>query len=152
MAWPRSHNEPNIATSRRVACPIILLEMIHEAVIRVVPASASIGFELFDVNCTVCDHCEDDLSSPLCPALGAADAALGGYYDARSKENDIPLSWRSCCTVRRAARSHVRAWCGSTRSLSGWTSSTASCTRQDLCLVVGTSSTVRWDVDLCAQY
>ncbi|KAH9942671.1 DHS-like NAD/FAD-binding domain-containing protein [Amylocystis lapponica] len=96
--------------------------------------------KLFDVKCTACDHCEEDLSSPLCPALGAADAALGDYHDAGSKENDIPLAELPHCPVCGALARPGVVWFDEKPLRLDDINSIVY--KADLCLVVGTSSTV----------
>ncbi|KAH9942666.1 DHS-like NAD/FAD-binding domain-containing protein, partial [Amylocystis lapponica] len=95
---------------------------------------------LFDVKCTACDHYEKDFNSPLCPALGATDAALGDYHDAGSKENDIPLAeLPHCPTCGALARPGVVWFDEKPLRLDDINSIVY---KADLCLVVGTSSTV----------
>ncbi|KIM50954.1 hypothetical protein SCLCIDRAFT_1224973, partial [Scleroderma citrinum Foug A] len=44
---------------------------------------------IFDVKCTSCDYCIEDLTNPLCPVLDVSD--IKDYNDAGTKEIDIPL-------------------------------------------------------------
>lgn len=50
---------------------------------------------LFDVKCTSCHFCAEDISDPLCDSLGTA--GLEDYHTAGSKLNDIPESCLPRC-------------------------------------------------------
>jgi len=99
---------------------------------------------LFDVKCTKCDHTVEDLSDPLCPSLGDADLHLNDYVDAGSKdisiaEGDLPR----CQLCGALARPGVVWFDEKTYKFDEINSLVY---KADMCLVVGTSSTV------CALY
>ncbi|KZW00550.1 DHS-like NAD/FAD-binding domain-containing protein [Exidia glandulosa HHB12029] len=96
---------------------------------------------IYDVKCTACGFCEEDRTDPLCPALGAADASFNNYHDAGSKdvhipENDLPR----CAACGALARPGV-VWFGEKPYHLDEINSIVY--KADMCLVIGTSSTVR---------
>ena len=44
---------------------------------------------IFNVKCTSCDYCVEDLTNPLFPILDVSD--IKDYNDAGTKQIDIPL-------------------------------------------------------------
>lgn len=96
--------------------------------------------KLFDVKCTTCDHISEDLSNPLCPALGAADALLGDYQDAGSKTIDIPETELPRCSACGALGRPGVVWFEEKPVMLEEINSLV--LKADMCLVVGTSSTV----------
>ncbi|RDB27787.1 NAD-dependent protein deacylase [Hypsizygus marmoreus] len=95
---------------------------------------------LFDVKCTVCDYCVEDLTNPLCEALGAADSHLGDYHDAGSKPNGIPeAALPRCLSCHSLARPGV-VWFGEKPLRLDDINSLIF--KADLCIIVGTSLTV----------
>ncbi|EPS97622.1 hypothetical protein FOMPIDRAFT_1128092 [Fomitopsis schrenkii] len=97
--------------------------------------------KLYDVKCTQCDYCGEDRTDPLCPALGAADASFKDYKDAGSKEINIPLDeLPRCPTCGALARPGV-VWFGEKPYHLDEINSIVY--KADMCLVIGTSSTVR---------
>ncbi|KAL6298006.1 DHS-like NAD/FAD-binding domain-containing protein [Sparassis latifolia] len=96
--------------------------------------------KLFDVKCTTCNYCEGNLSSPLCPSLGEADAKLGDYHDAGSVANDIPESQLPRCPDCGALARPGVVWFEEKPLRLDDINSIVY--KADLCLVVGTSSTV----------
>lgn len=96
--------------------------------------------KLYDVKCTQCDYCGEDRTDPLCPALGAADASFKDYKDAGSKEINIPLDeLPRCPTCGALARPGV-VWFGEKPYHLDEINSIVY--KADMCLVIGTSSTV----------
>lgn len=96
---------------------------------------------LFDVKCSACDYCEEDLSESLCPALGEAEAKLKGYQDAGTKPNDIPESKLPHCPKCGAiARPGVVFFDEKPYKLDEINKLVF---KADMCLLVGTSATVR---------
>ncbi|KDQ65168.1 hypothetical protein JAAARDRAFT_168103 [Jaapia argillacea MUCL 33604] len=95
---------------------------------------------LFDVKCTKCDWCTEDLSNPLCSTLGATDALLDDYHDAGSKENDIPEDALPRCQQCGALARPGVVWFDEKPLRLDDINSIVY--KADLCLVVGTSSTV----------
>lgn len=96
---------------------------------------------LFDIKCTVCDYCAEDLSNPLCPPLGAADIQLEGYKDAGTKSIDIPESdLPRCPSCNSLARPGVVWFDEKPHHLDEINSLIF---KADLCIVVGTSLTVQ---------
>ncbi len=105
---------------------------------------------LYDVRCTdpKCGHIVEDFSNPLCPALGEADERLGDYQEAGSKEADIPVAeLPRCAACGKLARPGV-VWFGEMPMMLDEISQLVF--KADMCLVVGTSSTVSemtWSVE-----
>ncbi|EPQ55758.1 DHS-like NAD/FAD-binding domain-containing protein [Gloeophyllum trabeum ATCC 11539] len=96
---------------------------------------------IFDVKCTVCDYCAEDRTDPLCPALGAADASFKDYHDAGSKEVNIPLDELPRCPACGALARPGVVWFGEKPYHLDEINSIIY--KADMCLVIGTSSTVR---------
>ena len=95
---------------------------------------------IYDVKCTECDYCREDRSDPLFPALGAADASFQDYHDAGSRRVDIPLDeLPKCPTCGALARPGV-VWFGEKPYHLDEINSIVY--KADMCLVIGTSSTV----------
>ena len=97
---------------------------------------------LFEVRCTddECGHVVEDLSTPLCPALGAVDEKLGDYQEAGSKEADIPVAeLPRCAMCGKLTRPNV-VWFGEKPLMLDEINQLVF--KADMCLVVGTSSTV----------
>ena len=93
---------------------------------------------IFDIECTSCDYCVEDLSNPLCPALDVSH--IKDYNDAGTKEIDIPLKeLPRCPTCHALARPGV-VWFGETPYQLSEINRLVF--KADMCLVVGTSSTV----------
>ncbi|KAJ3734600.1 DHS-like NAD/FAD-binding domain-containing protein [Lentinula guzmanii] len=98
---------------------------------------------LFDVQCTSCGHCEEDLSNPLCPALGRAEEL---YNSDSTQSSDIKPESIAVETLPRChqcgelARPGVVWFDEKSQRLDEINNLVQ---RADLCLVVGTSSTVR---------
>jgi len=95
---------------------------------------------LFDVLCTnaSCNHTEWDDTSPICPALGGTEritAASTGVPEPLIAEQDLPR----CKRCGSLARPGV-VWFG--EGLHHYDEIEAIVDEADLCLVVGTSSTV----------
>lgn len=96
---------------------------------------------LFDVLCTSrsCEHVELNLDSPICPALSGTEKYLG--TGKKSEEPDIPLEdLPRCSKCKSLARPGV-VWFGEVPHHMPEIDEIVS--KADLCLVVGTSSTVR---------
>ncbi|TFY53563.1 hypothetical protein EVG20_g10057 [Dentipellis fragilis] len=96
---------------------------------------------IFDVRCTACEHCEEDRNDPLCPALGAADASFNDYTDAGTKEINIPLEQLPRCRACGALARPGVVWFGEKPYHLDEINSIVY--KADMCLVIGTSSTVR---------
>ncbi|EJF58239.1 DHS-like NAD/FAD-binding domain-containing protein [Dichomitus squalens] len=94
-----------------------------------------------DVQCTGCDYRQEDLSDPLCPALGAADASFQDYHDAGSKEVNIPEEQLPRCPACGALARPGVVWFGEKPYHLDEINSIVY--KADMCLVIGTSSTVR---------
>ncbi|KAF5341399.1 hypothetical protein D9758_012253 [Tetrapyrgos nigripes] len=61
--------------------------------------------KLFDVKCTQCDYTKEDLSNPLCLALGAAESHFETFHDVAGLEGkniDIAISELPTCPQCRA--------------------------------------------------
>ncbi|KAL1760197.1 DHS-like NAD/FAD-binding domain-containing protein [Schizophyllum commune] len=98
---------------------------------------------LFDVRCTdpSCGHVEEDRSSPLCPALGEAEAGFTDVTDAGRQITEIPpASLPRCRKCGALARPGV-VWFGEMPYFLDEINSLVF--KADMCLVVGTSATVR---------
>ena len=96
---------------------------------------------IYDVKCTQCDYCQEDRSEPLCPALGAADASFKDYQDAGSKEITIPIEELPHCPQCNALARPGVVWFGEKPYHLDEINSIVY--KADMCLVIGTSSTVR---------
>ena len=98
---------------------------------------------LFDLQCTECPNITLDFSSPLCPALGAADRAHADVIAAGKKETEIKIGLKDlprCKECHELARPGV-VWFGEAIPLLPRIDALVE--QADLCLVVGTSSLVR---------
>ena len=97
---------------------------------------------IHDVICTVCDARVANFDSPLCPALGEADKGLDDVTIAGSRPSDIPIGDLPKCTNCGALARPGVVWFGEEPLyLDEIDEHVASA---DMCLVVGTSSTVRF--------
>lgn len=97
--------------------------------------------KLFEVQCTKCDWRAEDFSMPLCPALGEAEEGIQNYTDAGSKARDIPVDQLPRCRqCHELARPGV-VWFGEKPYHLDEINSLVF--KADMCLVIGTSSTVR---------
>ncbi|PVF96444.1 DHS-like NAD/FAD-binding domain-containing protein [Serendipita vermifera] len=97
---------------------------------------------LFDVICTQCEHSVFDVSSPLCPGLGEADRKHADIIAAGMKENEIKIPIEElpkCIKCGSLTRPGV-VWFGEEIPLLPAIEEIVA--KADLCLVVGTSSTV----------
>lgn len=93
---------------------------------------------LFDLKCTACDYCAEDLSNPLCDALGTLD--LEDYHAAGSTLNHIPqIDLPRCPSCHSLARPGV-VWFGEKPHRLDDINSLIY--KADLLIVVGTSLTV----------
>jgi NAD+-dependent protein deacetylase sirtuin 5 len=99
---------------------------------------------IHDVTCTVCDARVVNFDSPLCPALGEADKGLGDVTAAGSRPPDIPVDDLPKCTNCGALARPGVVWFGE-RPLY-MTKIDELVASADMCLVIGTSSTV-WLLD-----
>lgn len=98
--------------------------------------------KIFDVKCTQCNNCIEDRSNPLCAALGAADEAFKNYHDAGSKDINIRVEDLPRCSVCKALARPGVVWFGEVpHHLNEIEYPIVH--NADMCLVVGTSSTVR---------
>lgn len=97
---------------------------------------------LFDVQCTSpeCGYVVENLSNPLCPALGDADALFASYHDAGSKDVDIPPEQLPRCAQCGALARPGVVWFGEKPLKLDEINQLVF--KADMCLVVGTSSTV----------
>ncbi|KAJ3719244.1 DHS-like NAD/FAD-binding domain-containing protein [Lentinula raphanica] len=97
---------------------------------------------LFDVQCISCGYCEEDLSNPLCPALGRAeDLCRSDPQKLLTKPESIPVEdLPRCPRCGKLARPGV-VWFDEKSQRMDEINSLVQ--KADLCLVVGTSSTVR---------
>ncbi|KAH9941708.1 DHS-like NAD/FAD-binding domain-containing protein [Epithele typhae] len=96
---------------------------------------------IFDVRCTgACGHVYEDRAEPLCAALGAADAEFASYEDAGTKRIDIADKELPRCPKCGALARPGVVWFGERPyhlpEINGIVF------KADMCLVVGTSSTV----------
>ena len=93
---------------------------------------------IFDVKCTSCDYCIEDLTNPLCPALDVSD--IKDYNDTGTKQIDIPLKELPRCPACHALARPSVVWFGETP----YQLSEINCLvfKVVMCLVVGTSPTV----------
>ena len=96
---------------------------------------------IYDVKCTKCGYCVEDRTDPLCPALGAADASFKDYTDAGSKEINIPVEELPHCPECNALARPGVVWFGEKPYHLDEINSIVY--KADMCLVIGTSSTVR---------
>ena len=95
---------------------------------------------IHDVTCTVCDARVANLDSPICPALGEADKDLDDVTVAGSRPSDIPIGDLPKCTNCGALARPGVVWFGELPLyLDEIDTLVASA---DMCLVIGTSSTV----------
>ncbi|KAI0728202.1 DHS-like NAD/FAD-binding domain-containing protein [Fomitopsis betulina] len=97
--------------------------------------------KIYDVKCTACDYCSEDRTDPLCPALGAADASFKDYQDAGSREINIPIDELPRCPACGALARPGVVWFGEKPYHLDEINSIVY--KADMCLVIGTSSTVR---------
>lgn len=96
--------------------------------------------KLFEVQCTKCEWRVEDFSNPLCRALGEAEKAIQNYTDAGSKNHDIPLDQLPrCFRCHEIARPGV-VWFG--EKPYHLDEINLLVFKADMCLVIGTSSTV----------
>ena len=95
---------------------------------------------IHDVTCTVCDARVANLDSPICPGLGEADKDLDDVTAAGSRPSDIPIGDLPKCTNCGALARPGVVWFGE-RPLY-LDEIDALVASADMCLVIGTSSTV----------
>jgi NAD-dependent deacetylase sirtuin 5 len=93
-----------------------------------------------DVTCTVCDARVVNFDSPICPALSDADKDLDDVTAAGSRPSDIPKGDLPKCTNCGALARPGVVWFGEQPLYLDKID--ALVTNADMCLVVGTSSTV----------
>jgi len=113
-------------------------ELAHELHAASQPAMLEMHGRLFDVVCTArdCGHSEIDFSSPVCPALGGTENLVEkGVIEPNIPLEDLPR----CSKCDALARPGV-VWFG--EQLEQLDEITQLVDKADLCLVVGTSSTV----------
>lgn len=103
---------------------------------------------LFDVKCTSCDHNVMDLSNPLCPALDISH--IEDYNDAGTKQIDIPLKDLPRCAACRALARPGVVWFDEMPYRLPEIDRLVD--KADMCLVVGTSSTVGSPYDKPCTY
>ncbi|KZT24776.1 DHS-like NAD/FAD-binding domain-containing protein [Neolentinus lepideus HHB14362 ss-1] len=96
---------------------------------------------IYDVKCTACDYCAEDRTDPLSPALGTADALFTDYHDAGSREVNIPAEDLPRCPACGALARPGVVWFGEKPYHLDEINSIVY--KADMCLVIGTSSTVR---------
>lgn len=97
--------------------------------------------KLFEVQCTKCDWRAEDFSSPLCPALGKAEEDINDYTDAGSKDHAIPLDDLPRCPECHALARPGVVWFG--EKPYHLDEINLLVFKADMCIVIGTSSTVR---------
>jgi NAD+-dependent protein deacetylase sirtuin 5 len=95
---------------------------------------------LFDVKCTQCGHTVHDLTNPLCPSLSVADLQLESYADAGSKEINISQEDLPRCKLCGALARPGVVWFDEKPYRLDEINTLVF--KADLCLVIGTSSTV----------
>ena len=95
---------------------------------------------IHDVTCTVCDARVVTFDSPLCPALGEADKGLDDVTAAGSRPPDIPVDDLPKCTNCGALARPGVVWFGEKPLYLEEIDELVA--NADMCLVVGTSSTV----------
>lgn len=97
---------------------------------------------LFDIKCTSCGHCEENMSISLCPALDQAEQSYSADPNSeKTKPESIPEEeLPHCRQCGKLARPGV-VWFDEKSERLGEINNLVH--RADLCLVVGTSSTVR---------
>lgn len=99
---------------------------------------------LFDLMCTECENIQEDLSNPLCPALGISERRFAGYKANSAGEGkqwaDIPEADLPRCLKCGALTRLGVVWFGEVPFHLDriW----ELVEQADLCIVVGTSSTV----------
>lgn len=96
--------------------------------------------KLFEVQCTKCDWRAEDFSSPLCPALGEAENDIRDYTDAGSNNRHIPVSQLPRCPECQGLARPGVVWFGEKPYHLDEINSLVF--KADMCLVIGTSSTV----------
>jgi len=95
---------------------------------------------IHDVTCSVCDARVANFDSPICPALGEADKGLDDVTVAGSRPSNIPVDDLPKCANCGALTRPGVVWFGEQPlSLDEIDELVASA---DMCLVIGTSSTV----------
>jgi len=96
---------------------------------------------LFDIRCTNCGHTVQDHSNPLCPSLGTADSLVDNYVDAGLKQVNLDVEDLPRCSLCGALARPGVVWFDEKPyeldKINGLIF------KADLCLVIGTSSTVR---------
>ncbi|EJD52363.1 DHS-like NAD/FAD-binding domain-containing protein [Auricularia subglabra TFB-10046 SS5] len=96
---------------------------------------------IYDVKCTSCDYCEEKRADSLCPALGTTDSTFDNYNDAGTKEVSIPLAHLPQCAACGALARPGVVWFNEKPYHLDEINSIVY--KADMCLVIGTSSTVR---------
>lgn len=96
---------------------------------------------IHDVTCTVCDARVVNFDSPICPALGEAEKGLDDVTVAGSRPSGIPIGDLPKCTNCGALARPGVVWFGERPLYMKKIDELVA--NADLCLVIGTSSTVR---------
>ncbi|KIK65499.1 hypothetical protein GYMLUDRAFT_38974 [Collybiopsis luxurians FD-317 M1] len=91
---------------------------------------------LFDVKCTECDHVKFDRSSPLCESLAGTETLV----EQNTMDPEISLDSLPCCSKCGALARPGVVWFGESIPLLDEIDEIVS--KADLCIVVGTASTV----------
>lgn len=96
--------------------------------------------KLFNDQCTKCEWCTGDFSNSLCRALREVEEDIQNYTDAGSKDHDTPLDQLPHCPKCRATARPGVVWFGEKPHHLDEINSLVF--KADMCLVIGTSSTV----------
>ena len=96
---------------------------------------------LLDVQCTECDYRQENLANPLTEALGVAEQEVAGFKEAGEKPSEIPLDKLPRCPECGALARPGVVWF---EEIPWYMDKIDKLVEEaDVCLVVGTSSTVR---------
>lgn len=96
--------------------------------------------KLFEVQCTECEWRNEDFSDPLCPALGEAEKKFSSIQDAGSMDLAIPLDRLPRCGKCQALARPGVVWFEERPYHVDEINNLVF--KADMCLVIGTSSTV----------